>query len=79
MKDESYNNKTETYIKGRVSAVVPVYNGEKHLANMLDSILEQTWPQVELILVDDGSSDGTVAVAEGYRENFAARGYGYRI
>ena len=79
MKDESYNNKTETYIKGRVSAVVPVYNGEKHLANILDSILEQTWPQIELILVDDGSSDGTVAVAEGYRENFAVRGYGYRI
>ena len=79
MKDESYNNKTETYIKGRVSAVVPVYNGEKHLANILDSILEQTWPQIELILVDDGSSDGTVDVAEGYRENFAVRGYGYRI
>lgn len=67
------------FCKGKVSVVTPVYNGEQHLAGMLDSVLAQTYPDIEMILVDDGSSDRTLAVAEGYREKFAARGYGYRI
>ncbi len=64
---------------GKVSVVTPVYNGESHLAGMLDSVLAQTYPDIEMILVDDGSSDGTLQVAEGYREKFTARGYAYRI
>lgn len=79
MKDESFIGKNFVYIKGRVSAVVPVYNGEKHLSHILDSILAQTYPQIELILVDDGSNDGTIAVAESYREKFAIRGYEYHV
>lgn len=67
------------FISGRVSIVTPVYNGEKHLAGMLDAVLGQTYPWIELILVDDGSIDGTVAVAESYRQRFAERGYGYQI
>lgn len=67
------------FIKSRVSIVTPVYNGESHLGKMLDSVLAQTYPDIEMILVDDGSSDGTVRMAESYREKFAARGYGYRI
>lgn len=67
------------FCTGKVSAVTPVYNGESHLAKMLDSVLGQTYPDMEMILVDDGSADGTLAVAESYREKFAARGYGYRI
>ena len=65
--------------KGRVSVVTPVYNGESHLRRMLDSVLEQTCQQVEMILVDDGSADGTVRIAEGYLEKFARRGYDFRI
>jgi len=65
--------------KGRVSIVTPVYNGESHLARMLDSVLAQDYPQIEMILVDDGSEDGTIPVAESYREKFDARGYSYRI
>lgn len=64
---------------GKVSIVTPVYNGESYLAGMLDSVLEQTYPDVEMILVDDGSEDGTLAVAESYQEKFAAKGYAYRI
>ena len=79
MKDESFIGKNFVYIKGRVSAVVPVYNGEKHLSHILDSILAQTYPQIELILVDDGSNDGTIDVAESYREKFAIRGYEYHV
>ena len=65
--------------KGKVSIVTPVYNGENHLAKMLDSVLVQDYPQIEMILSDDGSEDGTILVAESYREKFADRGYGYRI
>ena len=67
------------YIKGRVSVVTPVYNGESHLSRMLDSVLNQTYEQIDMILVDDGSTDGTVKVAESYKDKFAARGYGFRI
>ena len=64
---------------GKVSVVTPVYNGEAYLGKMLESVLGQTYPDLEMILVDDGSSDNTVRVAEGYRERFAQKGYSYRI
>ncbi len=67
------------FVKGKVSIVTPVYNGERYLPPMLDSVLKQTYPEVELILVDDGSADGTVQAAEEYREKFADRGYEYSI
>lgn len=65
--------------EGLVSVVTPVYNGEFHLRRMLDSVLEQTYPRVEMILADDGSADGTVAAAEEYLKKFSDRGYGFRI
>ncbi|WP_322203141.1 glycosyltransferase family A protein [Acutalibacter intestini] len=68
-----------SFIPGLVSIVTPVYNGEAHLAPMLDSVLAQTYDQVEMILVDDGSTDNTFALGESYRQRFADRGYGYQI
>ncbi len=65
--------------KGLVSCVTPVYNGEKYLAFMLESVLNQTYPLVEMILVDDGSTDQTLEVAESYREKFAKKNYTYHI
>ena len=65
--------------EGLVSVVTPVYNGEGHVSRLLDSVLGQTYDRVEMILVDDGSTDNTLAAAEGYREKFAARGYGFRV
>jgi glycosyltransferase involved in cell wall biosynthesis len=50
----------------RISVIVPVYNGAAYLAQAIDSILQQTWPSVELIVVDDGSIDGTASVAQSY-------------
>lgn len=73
------NHKDNTLCAGLVSIVTPVYNGEFHLPAMLDSVLAQTYPKIELILCDDGSGDGTAAVAESYREKFDNRGYGYQI
>lgn len=67
------------YFEGKVSVVTPVYNGEFYLARMLDSVLNQTYATIDMILVDDGSTDGTIKVAEDYQEKFAERGYGFRL
>ena len=56
----------ETCVPGRISVVIPVYNGERYVAQAIDSILEQGHPDLELILVDDGSTDGTFAIVEAY-------------
>ncbi len=47
-----------------VSVVVPVFNGEKHIAACLGSILAQTHTRLEVIVVDDGSTDGTARLVE---------------
>jgi glycosyltransferase involved in cell wall biosynthesis len=52
----------------RVSCIMPVYNGEQYLAEALDSVLAQETPVHEIIVVDDGSTDGTSAVVRRYGE-----------
>src|SRR5437868_7080832 len=49
-----------------VSVVTPVYNGEEHLAECIESVLAQSYPHWEYIIVDNCSKDRTVAIAEGY-------------
>lgn len=49
-----------------VSIVVPVYNAEKTLRKCLNSIISQTYKEIEVILVDDGSSDNSVIICEAY-------------
>ncbi|HET9051247.1 MAG TPA: glycosyltransferase [Candidatus Dormibacteraeota bacterium] len=49
-----------------MTVVVPVYNGERHLRESLDSILAQTYAPLEVIVMDDASTDGSAAVAEAY-------------
>lgn len=49
-----------------VSIIVPVYNVERFILETIDSVANQTYPHWELLLVEDGSSDGTVAAIEEY-------------
>lgn len=49
-----------------VSVMIPVYNGEAYLAEAIDSVLSQSYRPIEVIVVDDGSDDGSGAVAMSY-------------
>lgn len=49
-----------------VSVIIPVFNVEKYLGRALDSLLAQTYPNWEAIMVDDGSTDGSSSVAKRY-------------
>lgn len=67
------------FIKNRVSIVTTVLNGEGYLSRMLDSVLEQSYKDLEMILVDGGSTDKTVKLAEDYREKFRKEGIEYHV
>ena len=49
-----------------ISCIIPVYNGQRFLAESLDSIFAQTYRPLEVIVCDDGSTDGTARVAAEY-------------
>jgi glycosyltransferase involved in cell wall biosynthesis len=57
--------------KPLVSIVTPCFNGELVIHRLLDSILNQTYPKIELIIVDDGSSDRTKEVVLSYSRRFS--------
>lgn len=60
-------------MKPAISIVIPAYNAATTLPRALDSVFEQTCPALEVIVVDDGSSDGTDEVVAQYTGRVAAR------
>lgn len=54
----------------KVSVVVPIYNVEKYLRRCLDSLVNQTLEDIEIILVDDGSKDNSGKIAKEYAEKY---------
>lgn len=49
-----------------ISCIIPVFNGERYLGATIENILAQTYKPLEVIVADDGSTDGTAAVADGF-------------
>ena len=58
---------------GKISFVVPVYNSEAYIARCLDSILNQSYENVEAVCIDDGSSDGSAAILDDYLRRYPTK------
>jgi len=57
----------------QVSIAIATYNGEKNLEKQLDSIYNQTYKNIEVIVTDDGSTDGTIEILEQYRKSYGLK------
>ena len=62
------NNSLHAYACPIVSVVIPMYNVQDYIQTSLDSVLNQTWPHFEVICVDDGGSDNSLQIVDGYRD-----------
>lgn len=60
-------------IKGRVSVLVPCYNGRNFIKRCIDSVLDQTWKDIELIIVNDGSTDNTDDIIQSNRARIESK------
>ena len=54
--------------KDLVSVVIPAYNHEKFIGETLDSVLNQSHSHLEVIVIDDGSTDATATIVKSYRD-----------
>lgn len=69
------NDKKENMEQGLISVITPAYNTGKLIHRLLDSVLAQDYPRVEMFVIDDGSTDNTREVVESYILRFQQRGY----
>ena len=51
-----------------VSVIVPVYNSERYLRDCIDSIVKQTYQNLDIVLVDDGATDSSGVICDEYAE-----------
>lgn len=54
----------------KLSVIVPVYNVEQYIDTCLESLVHQTYESLEIIVVDDGSTDGSLAIVKSYQERY---------
>lgn len=57
-----------TYVDGLVSVIMPIYNAEKYLADTLNSIFEQSYKSIEVVLVDDCSKDNSAKIISDFQK-----------
>ncbi len=62
----------------KISVIIPIYNGEKYLVRCLDSLKNQTWQNMEFLLIDDGSKDGSAAICKQYATDDSRFQYQYK-
>ena len=60
-----------------VSIITPCYNGESYVHRLLDSVLAQSYPNIELIFVNDGSTDDTERIVLSYQKRIEDKGYSF--
>ena len=53
----------------KVSVIVPIYNSEKYLKRCIDSLVNQTLTEMEFILINDGSTDGSDSIINSYSDS----------
>lgn len=68
MKDDNKLEINEYGRKSLISVIIPVYNQEKYLARCINSVIEQTYRDLEIILVNDGSTDGSLSICQSYQK-----------
>lgn len=56
--------------KNKVTIIVPVYNAEKHIGKCLESILNQTYKNISIIVINDGSKDNSQSIIEKYKMKY---------
>lgn len=62
----------------KLSILSPCYNGEKFIARYLDNILEQTFKDFEVIIINDGSKDNSNEIIRGYQKIFEDKGITFK-
>lgn len=63
------NHKGEIYVMNKISIIIPVYNVEEYLVQCLDSVLQQTLKDIEVICIDDNSLDSSLEILNRYKNN----------
>ncbi|UAB76396.1 glycosyltransferase family 2 protein [Mesoflavibacter sp. SCSIO 43206] len=54
-----------------VSIITPMYNSEKFILKTINSVVDQTYSNWELLLIDDGSTDNTIQIVEGFKQKYS--------
>lgn len=77
METMKQNRKFKAEIKDKVSIIIPVYNGEQYIEACLHSILEQTYSNIEIICINDGSTDTSRQILDDYHKKYPRQVFVY--